>query len=791
MGIFQQAKPVWLNGIEGKFNQLVGFHWQMKQSTISEVNIAIACRSYYRLYLNGKMLASGPARTAHGYCRVDLIKSELCPGDHLALEVLVNRNPENYSNDSTLEPGLACLEIQDVSGEVLTSLEDGSWSCRELKSRRMNVELMSHSRGIVEVYDYDENTCDWKFGFGEGWQQPSLITGKVNFLKRRAPYPNYKRINFKRLMRVSDLKEEQKICYEEDVNLVLTGIFHPKFYEKVPEENRILNHLFMEEEATFTGNYQIINGDEIYCQPQSEATALTFSLESLEVGYLGIDIRIEQDCVLDILNADVLNQTGRVSPNTFLTRYYLKAGKYHLLTFETKLAKYVKCIFRTKGAFLLNFPYLLDSSYPDSQESYFTCSDGELNEIYEASRRTLRLNTSDIFMDCPQRERGGWLCDSYFTSMGAYYLLNDKAVEKDFLENFLLTNATKNNHGFFPEVYPASKKDISDVGIKNWSFWFVLELAKYYDLTGDREFIDLHSERVAAFISGLLSFRGESGLLENLSPIFVDWSLSNNTQNLYPISIPVNALASKTLEKAGELYHRKDWIDAGQAFKKVLDSLSVVDSVSRFSGEGAVYQEGEIKRQGFYTESGIALEIWSGLHRENDTILRRFIEQMGYAPKKLSDPNIAKSNLFIGLMVRFDTLLALGQVEQFVNEIKKVYLHQLKIGPGTLFEAYHEESGCHGFNGAVGAMITQYILGLRDPKERTKTVKISPCLCNLDWAQGAFLTSDGRIELSWYADHYHHILNISLNLPSDWTSELMLSNELATWQVILNGKKVK
>lgn len=41
----------------------------------------------------------------------------------------------------------------------------------------------------------------------------------------------------------------------------------------------------------------------------------------------------------------------------------------------------------------------------------------KLNEIYKAALQTFRQNTVDVFMDCPSRERAGWLCDSYFTAI--------------------------------------------------------------------------------------------------------------------------------------------------------------------------------------------------------------------------------------------------------------------------------------------------------------------------------------------------------------------------------------
>ena len=37
--------------------------------------------------------------------------------------------------------------------------------------------------------------------------------------------------------------------------------------------------------------------------------------------------------------------------------------------------------------------------------------DTELALIYDAALESFRANALDLFMDCPSRERGGWLCD--------------------------------------------------------------------------------------------------------------------------------------------------------------------------------------------------------------------------------------------------------------------------------------------------------------------------------------------------------------------------------------------
>ena len=141
-------------------------------------------------------------------------------------------------------------------------------------------------------------------------------------------------------------------------------------------------------------------------------------------------------------------------------------------------------------------------------------------------------------MDCPDRERGGWLCDSLWTARAAAMLLGDTRVEREFLETFLLTPADGMFRGFFPETYPGSKADYAAMtGITTWSFWLMCELCEYVRRTGDTALCDRFADRVAAFVDGSRSFLGQSGLLERLPWLFIDWSVSNYGEYQTPISV--------------------------------------------------------------------------------------------------------------------------------------------------------------------------------------------------------------------------------------------------------------
>lgn len=787
---FKQAKAIWREYPNKQHNQFVGFHARLSMNKKTHVKIAIAARSYYRLYMNGEMIASGPARTAEHYCRVDEIECSLAGICNIAVEVAAYSKTERYCNDCTMEPGLFIMEIEEQEGPVLLATGREHWTCTELKYRRPYVELMSHSRGIVEYYDLTEDSYLWRTT--ELDESPVLVDEKVFFLKRRAPYAIYRRIPFETLQMIGDV---QYMKHEEtDFNTLFPCLVNPTWYEMIPKENLFLQELMNETESHFSGTYLyeksgIRNSKSIKITPGKNPPVLLWKMQKSEVGFIDIHISVKEFCILDVVNSDHLEDTGKLKNNSYVTRYCLQAGDYHLTSFEPKLVRYVKLILRTEGEITLHPPVLLEDSYPDDRYAYFQCDDEELNRIYEGARHTLRLSTLDIFMDCPERERGGWLCDSYFSSKGAWQMFGDLSVEKDFLENFMLTDGTELWKGFFPEVYPGVRGKVRDIGIRNWSFWLMLELCDYYEYSGDEIFIEQCRKRVELFVEGMLSLRGGSGLLENIGTQFVDWSLSNQSFALEPISIPINCLAVCMLERLASLYGHSDWKDAAGEMRSVIESLDNGFPMLG-NGDNAFWDEsrGEIHRGECQTESGIALEIWSGFHREDRKYLYKFVETMGSCPKYRSDPNIGKSNLFIGLMLRFDVLAKHRKIDLLVKELKDLYLEELKIGSGTLFESVHEFSGCHGFNGYVGTLITNYILGLGMPMQRTKRVTISPHPGELKWASGRAYCEDGEIFLSWTADQEEHVLDMVLSLPEDWEAEYIIPFELQGWTVKVNGE---
>lgn len=783
----QKAQPVWGENLKNRYNQFLGFHTCLDYE--GAALIRIAARSYYRLYVDGKMKASGPARTAEHYCRVDEIPVCFTGETHIAVEVAALNKPEKYCNDCTMEPGLFLCEIIDGTGRVLRATGKKEWEYTELTYRLSLVETMSHSRGILEAYELDPDSFLWQKGMAAG-QEPVLLNEKVTLLKRHTAFPTYRVAEMECLTGISDMIPDESM--QTPVSYQLAAWFNASWYAMIPQKNCYVRQLFKEKDGRFSGHMRRLDDYRTEIIPGAYPAACIYERRSSELGFIDFQVTVGKNCIIDLINTDHREMYGAIHGNSYVTRYSLAPGTYHLTSFEPKLTRYIKMIFRTEGTVTFTKPVLLQYTRPEKSGNYFSCSDGDLNRIYDGAKRTLRLNTLDIYMDCPQRERGGWLCDSQFNGPASWMLFGDLSVERDFMENFMLTDPLQYWKGFFPEVYPGVHKDPREVGIPNWSFWLMTELYDYYQRSGDREFVDRYADRVKCFVEGMLSLRGESGLLENIKGGFVDWSLSNQPFALEPISIPNNCLAVCVLERLGGLYGREDWVKEGAEMRRIIEDLDNGNKEMKLNmaGDSAIYENGKLKRGSCLTEAGMALELWCGFHLQDKTYIRQFVNALGTSPEYRPDPNVGRANLFIGLMIRFEVLSKLSRTEQLVRELKDVYLQELRDGSGTFFENIHDFSGCHAFNSEAGALIAKDVLGLDQPLQSTKSVRVCPHPGRLRWANGTAETCDGVIFLEWGSEPDEHRLDIRLRIPEGWKYEFERPFELSGWVVTINGETV-
>ena len=751
----------------------------LNNEDLADVRIAISAQNMYRLYINEEFVMQGPRRTAHGYLRVDEIdiSKYLCVGqNHVAVELVEYGDTYNgYSNDSTLENAMLIFEILSGDNCILATGKDDIGVCR-LNYRVKSSERISHCREALEIYNICGDEDDWKVGRAD-FEVAKIADDDKTYLSTSLPFPTLKKHIMYNVVKSGG-------CYIDENKKIKKD-----FYETDEYFSRISELAFVECRKTVD-----TKGDNLLFEQSGGAINITSCGDSYimldlgvsEVALLSVDIESDEG-VIDFVHSEMLNTKGEM-PHYFgtVSRIHTSGGRVKHIFFEAGLYRYLKIYFRGCRNIKINEIALLEYSYPDNDKCGFECSDPEANILYAAAKRTLLFNTLDVFMDCPDRERGGWLCDSLWTARAASLMLSDDRIEREMIESFLLTDENKLFYGFFPEVYPGNKGDyLACAGITTWSFWFMCELCEYVSRTGDRELALEFKDRVSSFVNGSWRFIGKSGMLENMPFVFVDWSLSNHNINTQPISVAANALYAYTLISLGKLYGNDDWINIGNG---VRDSLRAVIEANRdgntFPDSFEFNKNGKLVPRGFTTEACTYTALWSYLYnKEENQYINYARDYMGTCPKYPADPNVGKSNLFIGLCIRLDMLSRFGEFDTMYKDLKDIYMWQIKEGPGTLWETngINASSRCHGFSSHAGVHLLRDVVGFEEINKDVGYIKISPHICSLKWARG-FVDIDGyKATVEWRLEDDSFYLYV--DLPKNYRYAVTLPHEVRSGKV--------
>ncbi|MBQ9151835.1 MAG: hypothetical protein IJX72_06260, partial [Clostridia bacterium] len=336
-------------------------------------------------------------------------------------------------------------------------------------------------------------------------------------------------------------------------------------------------------------------------------------------------------------------------------------------------------------------------AYPTSaMNARFIGEDETMKHIYDAAIETYRANSVDIYMDCPSRERAGWLCDSFFTSRVEYALTGESKLERAFLQNFILPESFEYiPQGMLPMCYPSDHYD--KTYIPNWAMWYAVELCEYFARTGDREFVDGAKDKMYALMDFFKKYENEYGLLEKLeSWVFLEWSKSNElTQD---VSFGSNMLYVYMLDGLGKLYGDEALVAKAAALRTVINEMSMTES--GFYCDNAYRRDGKLVLSGERTESIQYYAFFCNIAtpESHPWLWNTLVNDFGYdrAEKGLY-PEIWPANAFIGNYLRLDLLDRYGLTDELYDNIKG-YFTYMADQTGTLWENVGSYASCnHGF----------------------------------------------------------------------------------------------
>lgn len=769
-GLFRKAKPVFVPGRADKPDTLAAFRCDFTAEKGETYTLTIAAHTFYRVYVNGAFLGAGPAPAPFGMLKADRYRLEgLKEGNNrLAVEVMGYVPEEN--NYATYET--SCLLAEVTRGEqVICATGDAAFTCGVLTQKDCQVETLSFGRRVpLEAYSLDEAYTAWRTGRIPG-ETACMETGDNRIIRARGTaVPDFSLLTNLRMLGVYSLRERPEVWkaqnwWESEAYIVRSGgegMKRPAYEDSLLEDGAYEGQLEEKKKADGGACY-ILSGYEA-------PAALEFVTEKAETGFIGISYTAEAPVTVDIVWNDYLDEEGllpvKADSVNRVIRLHSEGGSFSFEAMEPHFIKYIKVIFRGGERVCLDRLSVRTYRFPDTTASGFVCSDGELNRIYEGARRTLLTNSLAFFLDSPERERGGWSGDSYWTGRAAAMLLSDTTLERSMLADFLAADSTVMQEASFPACCSGGARQ-DPCMMYSWNLFLLLELTDYYRRTGDEAMKEGFRERTERFLKASCAYKNSMGVLENIpGSLFIDWSQSNDAANTAPVSTAANGLYALTLERLGEMYDRKDYREEAEAVRRVFrvfyekgkERRNDLFTMYPFLPDSMTVTADGLTGNGVYSEAAQYYYFWTGLLsvEEAPALWKLLKEEYGPCPGKYRGTahlKVADCGVFFGHMMRFELLERYGETALLEKEMKHLCGYMLSREPGTFWETLSgTDSRNHGFGAYYGALLMRGFLGMEIPDRVQKAVRFAPRTGSLRWAKGTMDTADGRISAYWRTD---------------------------------------
>ncbi len=676
--MFKKAIPVFADGKEWEKNTHVTLRGTLPAGKNATLRIAAA--SIYRVFMGGKFVAFGPARTAKGYARVDEIQLGALGGE-LKIEVA------GYACRSFILPyerSFVCAEAE-AGGEIL--LATGESFPMYLSTKFLQkTERYSVQRTFGEVCD--ERLADIP-AHAVPVEAPAL-------LPRRVPAPLYREVQapsaavcgtFVHDEALSDRQNSYSFRPDEHWGKFETEDIPYKPYRWVHKQAQTPRAKNVPLPLTLSaGEYALFDFSRI------EVGFIKF--RALSAGESDVVVAFSEFCEGEKFAFTVMNCQN-------VLEYILPEGEREVMSFEPYSARFA-IVFVKTGKITLKSLGFTTYERDMSEARRVRFGDAALQGIYDAAVATFAHNAVDIFTDCPSRERAGWLCDSYFMGKAERFFFGTNDVESAFLENYRLYERDEDlPRGVLPMCYPACTEkrapDYEGKFIPQWDMWYVLEVREFLTERSTGTDKELFRESVMGVLEFLAQYENELGLLERFpSWNFVEWSTANKWT--HDVNFPTNFLYAAVLDAAYALY-------GGEALPQ--KAANVRKNATALSFDGEVFCDNAVRENGALVRTRNCSEacqyyaaLFGGIDidaPEYAKLKSHMLDGFKTFASALGARVFVPVNAFIGLYLRIMMLVEMGEKELLLKDVKAFFGGMAK-DTGTLWENKDKNGSLdHGF----------------------------------------------------------------------------------------------
>lgn len=453
----------------------------------------------------------------------------------------------------------------------------------------------------------------------------------------------------------------------------------------------------------------------------------------------------------DHLYEDYYIASGADSAEVFSNKFNYHAYRYLKLT-NVKEAPALSAITAS----------LAHTNY--SGESFFACSDKDLNAIHDMIQYTLRCLTLGGYMvDCPQIERLGYGGDGNASTPTVQTMFNLSPLYMNWMQAWA---DCMREDGSMPHTAP---NPYAAGGGPFWCGFIITASWQTYLNYGDRRLLDRYYPYMQQWLEYVAHYTVD-GLLKKWPDTSYrnwylgDWATPVGIDQTNPLSVDLVdncyiAVCYQTMSKIASLLNKAD---DSRGYKAKYDALMKRIQETFYDAKGNTYASG--------TQIDLVYPMLAGVTPDNlkETVLKTLYE----VTANRFQGHLATG--LVGIPVLTEWAVKNGQAEWMYQMLKKRdypgYLYMLDNGATTTWEHWNgERSHIHNCYNGIGAWFYQALAGIMPDESQPgyKHIWIKPQVVNdISWVQASKDTPYGLLKVRWEKEDASFVLDVQIPVGS-------------------------
>lgn len=496
------------------------------------------------------------------------------------------------------------------------------------------------------------------------------------------------------------------------------------------------------------------NGKSKLSIPANSKTSILVDFEIFTMGYPELTVSGGKTSKIQVKYAEALYEAVHLKAHRDSVNglsmfgvwdiFYPDGEKRTFRPLWKRTFRYVQFNVETKNEPLEILSYKLEySGYPYPEMATFESDNSRLNEIFEMSKRTLRMCSGETYYDTPFYEQLSYGGDNRPIAAISTYNSTDDRLLREVLR--LYPQSENKETGLFKSAYPSR----FDFDMGSWSMGWIQTLHDYYFMRGDSAFVKQFSGK----IDGVLRFyerhlderTGMIGTVKNQN--FIDWSITKgslprpNEIREMKQSTLLTLYFAHTLDCTAKLYNELGLKEKAGHWEQLSKGIKSAVYTNCWDAEKQLFRDYADKE--IFSQHTNIMAILCDLlpPSEQSALLNRILTWKGFE-------EMASSYFSFFL---FKVMEKTGQEDLYLDNLDFWYSF-IDRGHTTCGEtgfASHDRSDCHAWSAHPAYFMLSSVCGIKPADVGFNTVKITPHLGELKNVNAEMPHPKGRIAVDY------------------------------------------